>query len=273
MNIEQFRGKVSHARVAFGPSIRYSDFSRRVPEPQVHVGHARTLTIAEAICEHLDIPLWLRINWAIGGLMQKLSPDVGQVGTDVRYHEATVLALTNELTELCSFLGTRVERVYVPEEPKPQSSSLHAHLLVVHEESRSGGWGDDPKSQWYDDAVAHWPALIVRAADYCAPHWPLGTEEFVGWEKRLYELCGHTHYEVNTPLWMVNGEKMGASALNAVSWKVLKPMGREKARTWLKQRACNSTGWIPDARFILNHPNHSEWSWQEWSEAVAQAKG
>ncbi len=262
MDLGQFRGKVTHGRVAIGPSYRDNDFNWRVAKPQIHVGHARTLVLASTICDELDIPLWLRVN---AGKV-RLKSQVAEHGYGPGDYPAGRVAHTmdvlfqamSEAFEMLLWLGLPIEKVYQPEEPTAQHGMPSDVRGRVAEAAAMGGYIGDCQWQWFDDAWVNWPSLLIRGADWCAPKWAIGTEEFVRIEGLMFEALGRERYEINTPLLTVNSKKMGSGDLNSVSWRILQPMGMKGAVEFLMRGV--------DLENLPGPP--TEWDWREWKGAL-----
>ncbi len=256
VDIEQFRGKVQAVRVGVQPHVRLNDLSGAIAQPQIHVGHAKTFVTADLIAKELGVPLWVRFKWAQETLEQQV------IGTDlegfgsikesrarvVRYVEV-LLTAKDQLSEMLGFLGIAPERFYLP--PKAEDIPADWSQRILEIADRVAGWTWDSRCEWYDAAVRNWPVLMVRGADWCAPLGASGTLQYVAIEDAIFEAAGHEKYVVHLPLIMSGVKKMSTSHLNAVSWRVLMPMGRDRARAWLG-----------------DSEESKQWSWEDWSKAV-----
>jgi len=263
--LERFRGKVKAVRVGVQPHVRLNDLSYAIVDPQIHVGHAKTFVLADLIAQELEVPLWVRFKWAPETLRDQVSVEesVATSKARVERYVQVLLMAKDQLAEMLFFLGIAVDRFYQPPTAVelPPDWSERINEIAGRVSGSVAGWTWDSRAEWYDAAVRNYPTLMVRGADWCAPLGASGTLLYVAIEDEVFEAAGHEKFVVHLPLIMSGAKKMSSSHVNAVSWRVLMPMGWDGARDFLTEGVD-----------LERLPGESEqWDWDSWSKACQRA--
>lgn len=233
---------------------------------QFHIGHARTLLLGSLICEEKGIPFHVRLDGPV-------SATTGDRGNSVL-----------DTVDMLNTLQIRYDRLYWSPQTIPPKHYFDRQLL---ENADAFWWAmhtpeicpDYYRMLMVDDVVFNNPSLIIRGMDFVTPSvycddpvMVTGTERHIVSENLMYAAAGRVRQEINTPMVMIDQEKMSKSMMRIVHWGVLASIPIDLARDFLIATATHPHDPLAHLGEGFSQDKMSAepfvWSWEIWNELV-----
>lgn len=213
------------------------------PSGMLHVGHARSIFLADMICKERNIPFHIRI--------------------DSNNADADAIIELHKLLEHFEIEPDDIN--WINRKLPPDSIIKEIIGEQCYELIKNPLINSYAVSIW-DDLVIHYPSLIIRGAEWVEPErWfdivnAPSSKSYVEIEKLLFKISNRQHNEVNIPLITINNMKLSKTDLR-VPWNCLEVIPIEELKKFLLSTVEINNG-------IINYDKHYNWSWNDYANII-----
>ncbi len=236
-------------------------------DPELHIGHARTLLVGSLIAEELGLPFHVRLDGAHNGAFS---------------HDVQILA---PLCVIISRLGIKCDHVYWQPQEMPKGITFSKHFGDRAAEmerflSVAADYNMNRIGVVVDDLMNHYPSLVVRGAEFVDPSMSVGTQanganttmRYAAHQALMSDMMEREWHEINLPLITMRDDKVSKSLSPILLWSFFQRFPGAWLRAFLLATVMDPTAPLKalKRKFSIDaiSTQHYEWDWAVWDQYI-----